>query len=870
MSFIRRIVTDSTPTVSRLVFDSLSLAVSENVGAFGDTRVTDDLGVAFSESTFLIAPAFTTTPTLSQGQAVALPFVTTDDTTAVVILCGSKASPAATFDAIQANGVAMDVLPAVEAANLFGTEVRISVFYLNGTNLQQAKDVSATLTFSNEVWTPNRPTSANIAYSITGYGNTGSAAPVVASASIEGTGSFVFPLAVTVGAAGNGMAHAFGDDDFEWLNGWAEVEPEFDLPGVATWSVGEKQFLAAGNDSVTVTSTAVGQRRVCSVVSFPSDINAPPVVEITPLLSESIVAIPSPFVSTAEDTVVALVIADNSDDPVKAPTSIDGNGITMPVVATDVQGATENIRISYFELRGQDLIDARAVSETITFTNEVWTGARPTSQNIAYIKYSVRKSGDITPTISTQGQEDVVLSGVQHPLGCFSSFGGNNSVPGGLSRNDRFNDPTFQAEIGAWGGCILGPITGTFAAIDYGAVCDNIVSAGGKVVLTYINISEVNLTITSRVNAMLAIQGNNPGGASYPDDGFLREAPAGDIVEQFAGLGAVRLPPEYIIPDAQGRRVAEVYIDIYLNDYFAQFTTTTLASGVHFDVFRPERKGGLVNPQGDINHDGVNDAKRDHDWHLGMQDGLNNGLARIRAAHVAGAPHIGNVASWPIYGNEGNQLSPISIAKFRDKLDGGWFEAANKLGGWTEEGDPHVSGSFAIVYDHMENLDEHFLVNPLVGTKVSILVWEATNTSSFRHRRYGLGIALLGGWFLDISELAREFPSHLWFDERFNLPVSQHTTIAEIGALSANQGYLGVAIDPAFLTAWDGNVFRRVFENGIVYVNTGSTNRNDLVPEPGATFQGGTPGWQDPGHNPGGSVGTTFSLDANDAIILMS
>ena len=250
--------------------------------------------------------------------------------------------------------------------------------------------------------------------------------------------------------------------------------------------------------------------------------------------------------------------------------------------------------------------------------------------------------------------------------------------------------------------------------------------------------------------------------------------------------------------------------------------------------------GAFAPSNADYNNDGVNDPPGAAQTTAWVVDGLSAYLKAWKSLHP----------TWITIGQYGNMTAPNepNWPLVVGVHDGGLIQDNSKRegqgGGWDLMMSVYrrgmtIAGGPKIVIFH-NSIQEFINDNPTI-------------TSVYRWNRYGLCSALLDNGYYAVMAPGDIHPE---YDEFWG--GNAHD--------AAHLGYLGYPKDPPQTSAWSQGVYRREFDNGLVLVNPKGNGRQ--------TVNVGT-GWkrltgsQDPVVN-SGAVATSVTLDAQDAIILIS
>ena len=209
-------------------------------------------------------------------------------------------------------------------------------------------------------------------------------------------------------------------------------------------------------------------------------------------------------------------------------------------------------------------------------------------------------------------------------------------------------------------------------------------------------------------------------------------------------------------------------------------------------------------------------------------------------AEMAKAYRLGNIKYWQtifslqpntlLVGNSDNLSSP----EYRLRLNGGFLEAM--IGkSWSLETWKGWKTMLARYYDFMDNT----AAPKLTGFNV----WGKVN--DYQRMRYGLTSCLMNNGYFSYTDETKGYASLPWFDEY--------------------DAKLGKPLDLPPVAAWQNGVYKREFENGVVYVNPTSKSVN--ISNTATLFR--IAGKQVPSINSGKLVGKEFTLPSKDGIIFL-
>jgi hypothetical protein len=265
-------------------------------------------------------------------------------------------------------------------------------------------------------------------------------------------------------------------------------------------------------------------------------------------------------------------------------------------------------------------------------------------------------------------------------------------------------------------------------------------------------------------------------------------------------------------PDGQGNRYPQWLAERDFRTYFGRFP--------EFDIWYFDN--ALSRP-----------AVASADWD---QDGRNDSASEPR---IAQAHREGHVAEW----TRARQLRPgiilmgntdsIDSPEYTDQLDGVFLEAL--IGAtWSLE---KWQGWGAVMQRYHQAMI-HTVDPHIVGFNVH------GSSEDYQRMRYGLASCLLDDGYFSYTDAKAGYSRVVWFDE-FDLE-------------------LGKPIEKAQLVPWQGRVYRRRFEHGMVVVNP-DRNPARVRIEPGFRRFRGT---QDPRVNDGQPVGELV-LPGRDGLLLV-
>lgn len=223
------------------------------------------------------------------------------------------------------------------------------------------------------------------------------------------------------------------------------------------------------------------------------------------------------------------------------------------------------------------------------------------------------------------------------------------------------------------------------------------------------------------------------------------------------------------------------------------------------------------------------------DWDLDGKDDSGDD-PRIQAAF-----RRGEAAEWeearrlaPNVILMGNTDNDLSYPEYRNKLQGAFLEglmgqswSIERWGGWQK------------MMERYQNVFNNLLPPKIVGFNVSGRI------DDYRFFRYAFTSCLMNNGYFSFTDKTKGYSSVPWFDEY--------------------DAKLGAAVDVPQTSPWRGEVYRRRFEKGVVFVNP--TDHSQIVDVESGYRR--IAGKQDPIVNDGHPVGSTIVVPARDGIVLI-
>jgi hypothetical protein len=245
---------------------------------------------------------------------------------------------------------------------------------------------------------------------------------------------------------------------------------------------------------------------------------------------------------------------------------------------------------------------------------------------------------------------------------------------------------------------------------------------------------------------------------------------------------------------------------------------------------------------GDWNRDGTTDSRNDLTVRTWYRGGMMTHVNKIKAL-MPGKLVTGNIGDW--------QHATTTLPEYDGQLNGGVLE--HYIGApWSPEGvdmdgNKNSWGSWQTMMKGYRKL-----MSMTKDPKLVIFNMKE-HLNDYRTFRYGFASALMDNGYFDFSSGDGGLYSTVpWFDE-YDVAGTRTTS------------WLGTAIDPPQLLAWQNGVYRRRFQNGMVIVNPrGNGDRTVTVPAGYKRFSGR----QDPVVN-NGQVATTITMRDRDGIFLI-
>lgn len=277
----------------------------------------------------------------------------------------------------------------------------------------------------------------------------------------------------------------------------------------------------------------------------------------------------------------------------------------------------------------------------------------------------------------------------------------------------------------------------------------------------------------------------------------------------------------YTNPDSQRMR----YPDWLAQRDFDKFFDPALTSGKGFEIWFLDNVRDKPSHDGDWNEDGENDLRTSEvaiSSYREMVEHYVNDARELKDCSI-------------IMGNAPNDLSmypKLLNASLNEALMGeSWSPGGYPPWGEGHDGDwGAMMGRYAA---HFDNVKDRFVVFNVRGA--------ATDYALFR---FGLCSCLLNDGFYSYTDWSAGYVVPPWFDE-YNYD-------------------LGVTLGPAPKSAWQSEVWRRDFQNGISLVNPSFI---DQIVNIECCF-GRLEGEQDPAINNGEIVGDQITIPARDGLVL--
>ncbi len=223
----------------------------------------------------------------------------------------------------------------------------------------------------------------------------------------------------------------------------------------------------------------------------------------------------------------------------------------------------------------------------------------------------------------------------------------------------------------------------------------------------------------------------------------------------------------------------------------------------------------------DWNIDGVNDDRDDPAIQSAYRAGHRASWEAARALKP-GALIMGNSID-----------SDLSFVEYKNELNGAFMEAVMGLP-WSLESRKGWSAVMDRYHSTMQNtLSPHLVVFHVIG-----------NVDNYRFFRYAYTSSLLDDGYFSFSDVDKGYSTVPWFDE-YDVD-------------------LGMALDPPTYVPWQGPVYRREFEHGIVLVNPSTQVFAVSLEKPYKRISG----TQDTRVNSGGNV-QNLILVPKDGVVLL-
>lgn len=339
----------------------------------------------------------------------------------------------------------------------------------------------------------------------------------------------------------------------------------------------------------------------------------------------------------------------------------------------------------------------------------------------------------------------------------------------------------------------------------------------------------------------------------------------GDPISVWAGVQKTNIT-SFPTPNADGKRYPEV---------FADYRVEKLHSHADFDVWYTDIFDVTFRTSSaDFDRDGKADGKSDPTHAAWKRKAMADFVKYVKKAHYPNALFMGNCTGWFQNAELNSGVEPI-YPEYEKLLDGGLQEMAIgptwAFSGTGMNGERvNTWGSFELTLESYRYQLRHHK-GELVQYQPAITI------GNWKTLRYGLGIALLANGFYSPNVSTSGSSS-----DHSDIPILDEYTRGLPWKDPSSTKWLGQPVPgplgPTPAKAYENGVWVREFQGGLVVVNphvskapgkspVERTGSHGIALPPGKWRK--IAGSQDPAHNDGKVVGTTLSVPAGDAYLLV-